>query len=70
MTDTPPITLIFQLFPMNGKFLHGDHVAYWSKAERVYVRARVEEPYREMCSGHRFKAYVFLVSNPTVNQGQ
>ena len=50
-----------KLFPANVTFSDGDVVAYWSKTERVYKRARLEEPYRELCSGRRNKAYIFLI---------
>ena len=50
-----------KLFPSNVTFNNGDLVAYWSKTERVYKRARLEEPYRELCSGRRYKAYIFLI---------
>ena len=48
-----------------SKNLSGTIVAYWNTEHREYVRARVEEPYKEMCSG-RIKGYIFMVRDWTV----
>jgi len=47
-------------FPFDIKLHSGDTVAYWHEKDRKYVRARVEEPYKEM-SSKRIKGYIFLI---------
>jgi len=46
--------------PFDAKLHSGDTVAYWHAKDGKYVRARVEDPYKEMCSG-RVKGYIFMI---------
>ena len=57
---------LFQRLPYGTKSKNfgGTIVAYWNTEHREYVRARVEEPYKEMCSG-RIKGYIFMVRDWT-----
>ena len=54
-------------YGIKSKHLSGATVAYWNAEHREYVRARVEEPYKEMSSG-RIKGYIFMVRDWTVIQ--
>ena len=55
-------TRLFKRFPSDVKFRNGDTVAFWHAEDGKYVRARVEDPYKEMCSGN-IKGYIFMVSD-------
>ena len=55
-------TRLFKRFPSDVKLRNGDTVAYWHAKDGKYVRARVEDPYKEMWSGN-IKGYIFMVSD-------